>query len=58
MDAQTLEQAGESLAIETFKILLNKVLSNLISFEQAAGLDDLQRYLPIKIILLEKALTF
>lgn len=58
MDPQTLEQAGESLTMETFKIRLDKVLSNLTSFEQAAGLDDLQRYLPIKIILLEKALTF
>lgn len=49
-----MEQAGESLNMETFKIRLDKVLSNLTSFEQAAGLDDL----PIKIILLEKALTF
>jgi len=34
-----LEQVGESLTVETFKICLDKVLSNLTSFEQAAGLD-------------------
>lgn len=57
MGGQTLEQVGKSLTMETFKILLDKALSNLTTFEQAAGLDNFQSYLPVKIILIDKAPT-
>lgn len=57
MGGQTLEQVGKSLTMETFKILLDKALSNLTTFEQAAGPESLQSYLPVKIILIDKAPT-